>query len=503
MIDPIFENIFDDHEQNISYRDESTYRVNSLSELPRFEHSLTVKLFNSTLFNALHKRENDFRIFMNKMLTGLMYVMFDQTLFDDFFIVTFNEQAKNIYNITVYESECDYIEIADAVLDDFGKEVTFDQKNQKHMYVSFCFSCSGQDKVSYQKLYRFCKRIVDNNTNCTLSGFRHLIDKIRPGSDKLSDDKDFKYYNKHIQQLYSSMYPEDMIEKHSIIGADMHYNGPVRLSKQSEKRVKDFQPLELLFVTETGELVSQSHDESGEMNRPVAIYVGNSRFCSVCALSLKNPDRGTMCTDERFYNFIPNYGFHNMVLSKLYKGQLETGEDMFRFGLDILNKQNTEPNWKSGPLLGYSIHNQSQTDGCSSPLFISAWRFRPKGTRRGDWYLPSVKEVKKLRELCSDLKFEIRDDYKPYFPDKSDLNFLMEIILYYYPYSSFDYGKILCNYTVEDMTKMSCKTVTTGGSSTTIEESRVCKQSYDEDHPNKIKDMNKFAVAVPFIHVID
>lgn len=178
----------------------------------------------------------------------------------------------------------------------------------------------------------------------------------------------------------------------------MHYTGPAKIADISEKKAADFMPGDLLFSTRKGELVSQDSTD-GSLNELIGICVSEKTFMSVRFLSYSKPDSGIVeyNSEYRFMDML-TYGFHNINLVSTYNkktkqnNQITCGAELFDFGLSLMNKKCDISNWYKGPLF-YDDKNNV----IGSTLFISAWRFHTKGTKRGNWYIPCVKE---LIDMC-------------------------------------------------------------------------------------------------------
>ena len=71
---------------------------------------------------------------------------------------------------------------------------------------------------------------------------------------------------------------------------------------------------------------------------------------------------------------------------------------------DIVNQTNKDRNWKYGML------TQSYEDGFW-PVPIATWRYHTKGTKRGDWYIPSMSELGAIQKLADNIR-NYDNDYK-------------------------------------------------------------------------------------------
>lgn len=209
------------------------------------------------------------------------------------------------------------------------------------------------------------------------------------------------------EETFSDFYSLYVEKNGSIIGTeykcDMKYNGPVRLSPKSEQKVSEFKKFQVLFADSEDNLVSQEEDENGKMNTPVAFYIGENLFASLRFLDSAMPDTGTDEFYER-HTTVPSYiyyGFPNIQLSKKMKKVEPYKSNVYEKGLEILNKGQREKNWRNGPFLIYN-ENNVLSDSLWSSLFIGCWRFRTPGTKRGDWFVPTVKIAKMIHETVTE-----------------------------------------------------------------------------------------------------
>lgn len=126
------------------------------------------------------------------------------------------------------------------------------------------------------------------------------------------EDAQFSY--KHCHDLYDSIWGNDNNDErimHKIIKTNMSYNGPVKLSSESEQKVSEFKLFQILYSDKNNNLVSQKTDDDDNMNTPVAFYIGNNLFASVRLMDSLTPQRGTDRYLQRrdMFTGIIYYGF--------------------------------------------------------------------------------------------------------------------------------------------------------------------------------------------------
>lgn len=172
---------------------------------------------------------------------------------------------------------------------------------------------------------------------------------------------------------------------------NLHYNGGVKLSEKSEKRINEFAVGDKLYSTSSGELVSQEETD-GKKNIKIGICViptalshdNSARFSCVNRYpSLTTPDNGNI--------YLQN--MHFGTSKDLTESRGDNGDTFYYGGEEgtkilykYLNQYGCDYNWKSGRLT-----NSYETGYC--PPALAIWRFRTMGTKRGDWYLPSCSEL--------------------------------------------------------------------------------------------------------------
>ena len=202
-------------------------------------------------------------------------------------------------------------------------------------------------------------------------------------------DEDDKYsYHVAFYKMYSMIfekYPPKKVEM------NLHYNGGVKLSEKSEKRINEFAIGDKLYSTSAGELVSQEETD-GKKNIKIGVCVistalshdNSARFSCVNRYpSLTTPDNGSIYPQN----------MHFGTLKDLTESRGDEGEGFYYGGEEgtkilykYLNQYGCDRNWKSGRLT-----NSYETGYC--PPALAIWRFRTMGTKRGDWYLPSCSEL--------------------------------------------------------------------------------------------------------------
>ena len=178
----------------------------------------------------------------------------------------------------------------------------------------------------------------------------------------------------------------------------LEYKDNCRLSSKSEKTVGEFRFGDLLYETESGELVSQSTDENGKKNTAIAVNIFPERFMSLRFMSLYNPTVGAKRFSKK--ECLMPYGS---------KGTQQNATNAPSFSLrfdNILNHQLSEYSgiedykmmlrYMNKALKIDDVHTTYVPNSDVRGLLQGAYctyLFHTKGTESGQWYIPSPSEV--------------------------------------------------------------------------------------------------------------
>lgn len=201
-------------------------------------------------------------------------------------------------------------------------------------------------------------------------------------------DKEDKYsYHVAFYKIYTMLFKRYPPK----VKMNLHYNGGVRLSEKSEKRINEFAIGDKLYATSTGELVSQEETD-GKKNTQIGVCVittalsndNSARFsCANRYPSLFTPDNGNRYPQKMYFGTLKDLtGSDGDGGERFYSG----GEEGTKILYQYLNQHGCDHNWKSGRLT-----NSKEIGYC--PPALAIWRFRTIGTNRGDWYFPSCSEL--------------------------------------------------------------------------------------------------------------
>lgn len=187
-----------------------------------------------------------------------------------------------------YDSDVDYGTEGDfkpeqEVIYDIRFEIDFDSKRMNfeqlngivHLVTDFIFEIKDNHTFNGAELL-------------LLSSFCYTID----GIDIDIKGNDLTYcMKKAVGGLFEARTDRVQIEKPN--PKKLEYKDTCRLSSKSEKTIDEFVFGDLLYETESGELVSQSTDENGKKNTAIAVNIFPERFMSLRFMSLYNPSLGT------------------------------------------------------------------------------------------------------------------------------------------------------------------------------------------------------------------
>lgn len=201
------------------------------------------------------------------------------------------------------------------------------------------------------------------------------------------DEVDKYSYHVAFYKMYSMIFRKCL----SKVEMNLHYNGGVKLSEKSEKRINEFAVGDKLYSTSSGELVSQEETD-GKKNIKIGVCViptalshdNSARFSCVNRYpSLTTPDNGNIYLQNMHFGTLKDLTeSHGDNGDIFYYGGEEGTKILYKY----LNQYGCDRNWKSGRLT-----NSYETGYC--PPALAIWRFRTMGTKRGDWYLPSCSEL--------------------------------------------------------------------------------------------------------------
>ena len=199
-----------------------------------------------------------------------------------------------------------------------------------------------------------------------------------------------------LKQRFNEIFPSRIKQQdETSYPKKFEYRNDAVMSKKSEKMLCEFVFGDILYETSDGELVSQEFDENGKKNEPIGIYVLPYRFMSIRYMSTSDPNHGS----KRF-NFEENMMIYGSCGARIndsrhkdenYKKVRVSGEGEYRKMLDYMNKSYTKRNADKTEYFSNHITRDNKKGILQGAL--CTYRFHTKGTKQGNWYIPSPSEL--------------------------------------------------------------------------------------------------------------
>ena len=173
------------------------------------------------------------------------------------------------------------------------------------------------------------------------------------------------------------------------VGRKYYYNEtPLKLSKKSEKMLNECEPGDFLYYSSDKGLHLDSDAHSFIIGQYVMKLNGTYRFCSIKYMSAMNPYRGSTLPYMHL-----RFGNNHLQFENLCdKPELEN--DGAKYTASFVKELNVIG--YCGPkhidLVDYDC------DKYHSPLYMATLFFKTPGTKSGDWYVPSINELRKVYE---------------------------------------------------------------------------------------------------------
>ena len=217
--------------------------------------------------------------------------------------------------------------------------------------------------------------------------------KIFFNGECIRNENNYRDDGEYIHYMYKSIYGIN-----DELDTNLHYNGGVSLSPLSVKRIDDFAIGDFLYADRNGNLVGEEEDGNGVKNYRIGICIitnketrkKGARFVALNFNSTKTPDKGKNdCFYMYFGSELLDIDIHGDMKRKFVKGGESATEQLY----DIVNSTNKDRNWEHGML------TNSYENGLW-PVPIATWRYHTKGTKRGDWYIPSMSELCAIQKLA-------------------------------------------------------------------------------------------------------
>lgn len=132
-------------------------------------------------------------------------------------------------------------------------------------------------------------------------------------------------------------------------------------------------------------VIPTSHDVYGN---------GSCGVLSLVNMSCQTPDTGTTANETI------TYGGYGLVPADVCDITLVDGSINSEI---LVNKSNKIPTWKTDETISNDGFPETETV-MSFPAACCCWRYHTLGTKQGDWYLPSVIELKRINTVLAELQ---------------------------------------------------------------------------------------------------
>lgn len=296
-----------------------------------------------------------------------------------------------------YDSDIDYGKMdefdheTEGDIHNFTIEVKYDCKRMTfEQFLKIIFEVRSQFKEIYKLSY--------SSTAFTASALNYDIDGF---TDIKSDYNHAFSLKQHFNEIFPSKLKQQDEDSYP---NKFEYRNDAVLSKKSEKYIGQFVFGDILYETSDGELVSQELDENGNKNEPIGIYVLPYRFMSLRYMSSADPNHGS----KRF-NVEENMLLYGASGARIDAGNAPfkgakygnkdedhrkvhvSGASDFRKMLDYMNKTYEKRNADKSSYFSNHITRENQKGLLQGAL--CTYRFHTKGTKQGNWYIPSPSEL--------------------------------------------------------------------------------------------------------------
>ena len=292
---------------------------------------------------------------------------------------------------------------------DYGKMDEFDHETEGDMHnftIEVKYNCKRMTFEQFLKIifeirrhFKEIYKLSYTSMAFTSSGINYDIDGFT----------DIEMDNNHafaLKQHFNEIFPSRIKQQNEASYPNkFEYRNDAVLSKKSEKCIGQFLFGDILYETSDGELVSQEFDENGKKNDPIGIYVLPYRFMSLRYMSLADPNHGS----KRF-NFEENMLLYGASGARIdagnapfkgakygnntdedYRKVHASGESDFRKMLSYMNKTYEKRNGNKSAYFSNHITRVNQKGLLQGAL--CTYRFHTKGTKQGNWYIPSPSEL--------------------------------------------------------------------------------------------------------------
>lgn len=355
----------------------------------------------SSVYVNVNEEENDSYSHTLKYFCCFLPTIDDYDVFFDLFIKTIHRYLNYSSFIVSYDVKLIYL----------NKEYNLTQEHKTDItsVIDYDEDCIIQIRFNSTKNCNFNRFVREMSllSNLIEQLSKNYYVEISLDDETIMSEYDDEYIKYSYHAAFYKIYYMIFKKYQPKVEMNLHYNGGVKLSEKSEKRINEFVIGDKLYSTPTGELVSQEETD-GKKNIKIGVCVistalshdNSARFSCVNRYpSLTTPDNGNIYPEVmHFGTLLTLTGSNGDGGEDFYYGGEEGTKTLYKY----LNQYGCDRNWKSGRL------TDSYRMGYCPPA-LAIWRFRTMGTKRGDWYLPSCSELMSLgrNKVAMNKGFEI------------------------------------------------------------------------------------------------
>ena len=291
---------------------------------------------------------------------------------------------------------------------DYGKMDEFDYETEAEMYnftIEVKYNCNRMTFEQFLKIIFEVRRQFKEIYILSYSSTAYTASALNYDIDGFTDIKMDNNHAYILKQHFNEIFPSRIKQQDDAsYPNEFEYKNDAVMSKKSEKMLYEFVFGDILYETSDGELVSQEFDENGKKNDPIGIYVLPYRFMSLRYMSTADPNHGS----KRF-NYEENLLLYGASGARIDAGNAPfkgakygntdedyrqvhvSGESDFRKMLDYMNKTYDKRNSDKSAYFSNHITRENQKGLLQGAL--CTYRFHTKGTKQGNWYIPSPSEL--------------------------------------------------------------------------------------------------------------
>ena len=379
-----------------------------VSDKNTFDHHIIIEIEDAYLRITPTKYQSINKLKFGRLTYGMMNDIYDNI---DSYMESIIAISDYKINIKMHFKEDCYpwqprvdVEPSYDSDEDYGTEGDFKPEQQVIYNIRFEIGFDSK-RMNFEQLNGIVHLITDiildiknkHTFNYTdpfeLKSFCYTVD----GIEFEVKDNDLTYCMKNaVGDLFKSK--ADRVQIENINPKKLKYTDNCHLSRKSEKTIDQFMFGDLLYETESGELVSQSMDENGKKNTAIAVNILPERFMSLRFMSLYNPTVGTkrFSKNECFMPYGSKFTNQNALYAPCSDSRYGNKQDHYtsdysgskdyEMMLKYLNKSLNKDDVHTTYVPNSNVKGLLQGAYCT-------YLFHTKGTQSGQWYIPSPSEI--------------------------------------------------------------------------------------------------------------